>query len=164
MIIIIVFLNSVFGDSMENYRESLFELKSDVSNQGKICQYQTVSSPIECLSLCLLNIQCQKITLIMENEKILCSKEYALCNHTNKYHFIRKGLMENYNTFDKTTVKIIENEIDKMTSIKISGRNLITTGKTNIETTTKTTPEINSNSVIKFNLKLLIIYFCLDVS
>ena len=79
---------------MENYRESLFELKYHVSNKGKICQYETVRSPIECLSLCLQNIQCQGITLIKENGKILCSKEYALCNYTNKYHFIRKGLVE----------------------------------------------------------------------
>ena len=94
MIIIIIFSNSILGNSVENYSESLFELKSDVSNQGKICQYKTVSSPIECLSLCLLNIQCREITLIKENGKILCSREYALCNHTNKFHFIRKGLVE----------------------------------------------------------------------
>ena len=167
MIIIIVFLNSVLGDSMEIYRESLFELKYDVSNQGKICQYQTVRSPIECLSLCLQNGKCREITLIKENGEILCSKEYALCNHTNKYHFTRKGFVENPTTFDKTTMKTLTKLIDKMTSIRTTGRHLITTGKTNIETTTKTTkttimkstmiatPKFNLSPVIIFNLKFI---------
>ena len=160
MIIIIVFLNSFLVNSMENYKESLFELKSGLPNQGKICQYQSVRSPITCLLLCLENIKCKEITLIKENGEILCSKEYALCNHTNKYHFIRKDLIKHSTRSEgistelteKITPKPIERTTENITSattVKLNTtnnnetkmsppqRNIMTNEKTNIKTTIK---------------------------